>query len=203
MIHMSNTYAQGKIAALTAFEPRLCTAPLECSWPKLKDLIVKLAEEMVAAVAMEEVKLQDRGEEVEAALQEMSTVLEKCADTLTMNEEPSTELSSLKPDTVADDEKFNAVSVFTKNGLELVEAVVAWKNAMLHPESSCGMKGVKTAMGTYLLWIIAPVPLIQGLVLNLFLPFRPKLWDLPSFLSSVKWTTGFVALFCMTVFWPA
>lgn len=30
-----NLFAGGTMAVMTAFEPRVCRAPFECSWPKL------------------------------------------------------------------------------------------------------------------------------------------------------------------------
>ena len=205
LIHSSNTFSGGNIAVLTAFEPRLCTAPFECSWTKLKDLIGQVEKEIFLSIGADSLRLKDNGEEEAASIDAVGAMLAKCATALAQNEDPSENLVALvqKEAPEGDDGSFDFTRRFVADSQNVLKATIAWLNAMLHPDSPlpCTKAGMKNIMYDYGPWLTPPFSLLKGMFHSLTIPFRPKLWDAGIFIGTLEFSLGYVALVIMEVYW--
>lgn len=200
LVHYANVFHGGTMAATTAYEPRLLRAPFECTWTHLKELTDGIQNLIVSTLAVVHVwdKARDH-EQMRAfylALAETDGVLDKCSSALASNNFADV-LESLEPP--------SEPMVFKDKIKDVLTGTIGWLNAMHRPvlRKPWTKEGLQNIGYTLLPWLAVPIGLLTGLAKNLLLPFRPERWDLKSFLWAAKWTVGWVALYCMSVYWEA
>lgn len=207
LVSAGSSFKDGGMAGMTAYEPRICRAPFECTWPILKELAVAVDAVVVAALASglraNTMPWCDPSE-----WEESLSALEQCRCALAGNEDPSKLTFSTYYESVDDEEtskrackSFVCVRL-AKDSLRVEEATVAWLNAIHHPPSSCPctIKNAKTAVMSYLPWVMPMLLFFKRLVSTLSLPFRPRRWSLPTLLHSLKFTLGFTVLVILDVY---
>jgi len=205
--HHAVENARGGKAPLTAYEPRCCTNPLECTWPLLKKVGQTTNHLAIAAVGGE---LRLIFSELETAsdkekFQKDLLTMKSCSDALRTLDLDAFAAAKSKDNGSTDEEhgpadqpKFTyfvrSIGQLTQ---ELVQDTEAWLTAMHEPKHA----DTKGLVMSYLPWALPIAVFIKSIFMNLLLPFQPKRWDLRSFITALKFTSGVVILVVCEVYW--
>ena len=208
-IHHAIENASGGKAPLTAYEPRCCTNPLECTWPLLKN-VGKVTHRLALAAIGCELRLHFSERETNADKRKFKKdieLLKSCSNALqTLDIDAWVSAESRKQTTSVDEEggPMNEVEEFSyfvrsigQITKELTQNTTVWLNAIHKPRYT----GMKDLAMSYLPWVLPIFVFLKSLFANLFLPFQPNRWNLRSFATAVKFASGVVVLVVCEVYW--
>ena len=209
VIHHAVENATGGKAALTAYEVRCLSQPLECTWPKLREVA-----KSVSKIALYSLSTEIRGKmqtihHDEAKFEEYVEVLKASAAALRSNDLEGRNLDQDDkndggaPPQSDEEEQNKNESYFTRKlgrlSNELATNTASWVEAMNNPTYT----GLKDTAMTYIPWILPAVILFKSLLFNLLLlPCMPNRWNLRTTMLAVKFCTGVVILFILEVYVP-
>jgi len=201
LITAGSTLKDGGMSSMTAYEPRLCRAPFECTWPKLKELAVATDFVVLAALSstLREMEVGDYGE-----LEESFVVLAKCTSALVANEDLAEMTEGVSVDEATPKQRASFFSSqFANDARHVQEATISWLNTIHYPPSPCPCTPdkLKNVATSYLPWIMPMVIFLKRMLITLSLPLRPKTWNISTCLQSFKFTLGFTILVIMEVYW--
>ena len=207
LIHDAVQNANGGMAPMTAFEPRVCHSPFECTWPKLKELSIRVNSLALFALG-NEIRTHFNERETEEDKKEFSKqikVLNQCSAALVKDEDMDSASSAARAeqDETADEENSGEAtfSYFVQHlshiTSELKTSTSAWLDTMHYPKYT----GAKDTAMSYAPWIMGPVTSIKDMMLNLLIPFQPKKWNLRSCAVAVKFALGATILVICEVYW--
>jgi hypothetical protein len=211
-IHHVVENANGGNAPLTAYEPRCCTNPLECTWPLLKNVGQSTNRLALAAIGCE-LRLHFSERETNADKEKFKKdieLLKSCSDALrslnigdlaaaTSKDQTRTACTSTDEEHGSAEQKQFSYFVRSIGQItqELIQNTETWLSAMHNPRYT----GTKDAIMSYFPWALPIVVFIKSLFVNLLLPFQPKRWDLRSFVTAVKFASGVLILVICEVYW--
>ena len=207
-IHHAIENASGGKAPLTAYEPRCCANPLECTWPLLKHIGETTNRLALAAIGCE-LRLHFSERETSADKEKFKKdieLLKSCSDALrTLDIDAFASAESRNQTALIDEEggsiKEDEFSYFVRSigqiTKEMMQNTNAWLNAMHKPRYS----GMKDLAMSYLPWVLPIFVFLKSLFANLLLPFQPKRWNMRSFVTAVKFASGVVILVVCEVYW--
>ena len=207
-IHHAVENASGGKAALTAYEPRCCTNPFECTWPLLKNVGQSTNRLALAAIGCE-LRLHFSERETLADKEKFKKdveLLKSCSNALrTLDANAYVSAESRNQTTSTDEEggpiKGEEFSYFVRSigqiTKELMENTNTWITAMHNPRCT----GMKDLAMSYLPWVFPTFVFLKSLFANLLLPVQPKRWNLRSFITAIKFASGVVILVVCEVYW--
>jgi len=197
-------------AGKLGFEPRLCRHPFEYIVPQMKQLLHSVEEMVLACLyfisAEDDSELGIEGQNVvRTDCRESAALLRAVAGSLAegnslegedsiISSSPSVAISS-SPHTYV--RLTNVIKYFA---LQVFKAAKEWNEAFRakSPQHPTIKEKIQNLCKTYIPWLvmaIAPIYLIVTSVKD------KRVWRPRSLLWSLKWTAGFVALYCMSLYW--
>ena len=203
--HAADNSTGGK-AVFTAFELRLLSNPLECTWPELRDVAKSISDLALFALTTEirgKLESQESPQDKEKVrgyikmLKASSTALKSGiidkdfqeSDTIPESDEEENQNNNNKKDSY-----FVRRFCRLANGLKANTA--SWVEAMNNPRYT----GLKDVCKTYAPWIAPTAFLFKSLFWNLLLPFMPSRYNLRTTLVAVKVCVGAIILFILEVY---
>ena len=202
----------GGKAAFTAYEVRCLSQPLECTWPKLREVAKSVSEIALYSLSTEMRGKMQRHETLheEEKFANYMEAIKKSAAALKSNDlvpderhiDDDDEHDSGVPPQSDEEEQSKNDSYFTRKlarlSNKLTTNTTSWVESMNNPKYT----GLKDTAMTYLPWMAPTAILYKSLVWNLLLPFMPQRWNLRTTMLAVKFCAGVVILLILEVYIP-
>jgi hypothetical protein len=209
IVHGLSQVTGGSQAAMTVFEPRLCSAaPLQNAIPQLKELMICAEEAVVRFLFVRAVTDdENRSDHWSPEQQKYLRALGSCAKALVSKGDADLqvlkELQAAENKDAEPGRHFDASRCVREGSEKMIDATLVWVDAILHPVQPklLSKEGLKSVILLFFAPVVPAILPFPRYVFILLLPLQPKKWCLETMLYSLELALGFVALFAGTLVW--